>query len=69
VSLTQQPQSQTFTAADLRDCAGRETRVLRLRYQRWITRRKPRREAVRELAMMDAIVELLAEMAERERMG
>jgi len=67
MTLAEQQPRPNFTKTELRDCARRETRVLRLRYQRWLTRRRPRHQAMREVAMMEAIVEVLEEMAERER--
>jgi hypothetical protein len=60
---------QLVTARELAECAMREVRHRRVRYaNRVLTGRMSQQQADAEIDKMAAIAEMLAEMAERERL-
>jgi hypothetical protein len=58
-----------YSAQELAECAAREVKHRRVRYaNRVLTHRMSQQQADSEIAKMGAISELLAEMAEKERL-
>jgi hypothetical protein len=58
-----------YSAQELAECAAREVKHRRVRYaNRVLTHRMSQQQADVEIAKMSAISELLAEMAEKERL-
>lgn len=63
------PPVRTWTAAELLKCAEREVRLRRQVYRnRVLTQRMSQHQADVEIARMEAIARMLAEMAEKERL-
>jgi hypothetical protein len=67
--LTVRPPLRGYSARELQACAEREANMRRKVYSnRVLTKRMSRQQADSEIDKMAAIAEMLAEMAERERL-
>lgn len=69
LTTANRPALRGYSLRDLQACAEREVRLRRQRYPGMVLRhRMSRHQADAEIGKMAAIAEMLAEMAERERL-
>ena len=69
LTVVRRPPLRGYTVRDLQRCAEREANMRRKVYSnRVLTKRMSRQQADAEIDKMAAIAEMLAEMAERERL-